>query len=119
MMRLEPLLQLGALVAGFLLGMALFSPPAPAHSWYPLECCNDRDCFEITPGVDIIGQRRDGQPGYFIPASGEWFAIERLRETPPEGRDHWARCTLGGSPKRMTMGRHGPKACIYRPPARF
>ena len=23
------------------------STRAPAHSWYPAECCNDQDCFKV------------------------------------------------------------------------
>lgn len=45
----------------FLLGFYL------AHSWYPSECCSDRDCHPVASGV--VHQMRDGYEaeGIFYP----------------------------------------------------
>jgi len=33
---------------GRLLALAIFiASPALAHSWYPMVCCHDRDCFKV------------------------------------------------------------------------
>jgi hypothetical protein len=30
----------------FCFGLGLDPPDATAHSWYPKECCHDRDCYQ-------------------------------------------------------------------------
>jgi hypothetical protein len=41
-----------ALGAGLLL--AYLTVPAPAHSWYPEDCCSDKDCFRVVK-IDQAG----------------------------------------------------------------
>lgn len=99
--------------------LSLSTSPSTSHDWYPAECCNQNDCFQIDPERDLIEARRDGVAGYIVVASGEWFALERLRDTPASGRDHWARCTNDGKATSETNNFGMPKVCIYKPPARM
>jgi hypothetical protein len=38
-----------ALYAMFICAILGWSTPGQAHSWYPHECCSDRDCSAVEP----------------------------------------------------------------------
>lgn len=104
-----------------ILAIITLSSPAMAHSWFPNECCENEHCFEIDPETDV----KILSGGYYIIASREFIPQERVRETPTEGRDHWARCTSERNPTETTFNnfpvniQNGDKACFYVPPTRF
>jgi hypothetical protein len=50
------LLRFPLSVAALLASVLALSAEAPAHYWYPFECCNDQDCFK----VHKIEHRDDG-----------------------------------------------------------
>lgn len=88
-----------------IVGVVAWSTPAPAHEWYPPQCCSGSDCRSIE--VDDIELRPEG---FFIPESGETIAYNdpRIRKTQPEGAALYHRCARGGKPDGETL-------CIYIP----
>jgi hypothetical protein len=85
--------------------------PASAHEaisgWaYPLECCSNRDCKEVS--AKNITQRPDG---YVIAETGErlGYADPRLRHS-PDGVYHW--CSAAGAKDGRTI-------CLFVPPQSF
>lgn len=56
--------------------MLLFAySAARAHSWYPIECCSDRDCEPLPDdAVAIVAG------GYLIKATGELIAEQEARQ---------------------------------------
>jgi hypothetical protein len=73
---------------------------------YPLNCCSNQDCREVTHSA--ISERPDG---YVIGQTGEiiGYADHRLKDS-PDGEYHW--CTIGGSEKGATI-------CLFVPPSSF
>lgn len=56
--------------------------PAFAHSWYPHECCHDKDCAEIADNR----VRQDGAGGYIVDGK---FPVHRSQvKTSPDGHYH-------------------------------
>lgn len=47
---------------------------ADAHSWYPVECCHDRDCAPVKSS-DV----EEGPDGYFYRLTGEFIARKNTR----------------------------------------
>ena len=85
--------------------------PASAHEaksgWaYPLECCSNRDCKEVSEAN--ITQRPDG---YVIAETGERVGYQdpRLRDS-PDGVYHW--CSAAGAKDGRTI-------CLFVPPQSF
>jgi hypothetical protein len=55
-----------------------------AHSWYPIECCSEKDCEPIDDGKVI-----DLPEGYLFP-NGQTVPY-RLVKRSPDGKYHWCR----------------------------
>lgn len=85
---------------------------ARAHSFYPPECCSDRDCWPAD------GASAPGEPQPVETASG-WLLhdgtwVARGEERPsPDGRYHV--CRAGGVPDGVLI-RIGRRACFFAPP---
>jgi hypothetical protein len=91
--RLFLLISSSAVVAGALGGMAL------AHSWYPIQCCDD-DCYAVADeDVQLTGA------GWRIVATGEVVAFGRVAFS-PDGRFH--RCSEDGEIGGRTL-------CLFVP----
>lgn len=78
---------------------------AAAHSWYPWNCCNDRDCRPVPFDAVTVTPT-----GYRVP-SGEVipFSSTKIKPTPPEDveqRFHW--CSVAGSDTGHTL-------CLFVP----
>lgn len=71
-----------ALIAG-LLGLAC-PAAAPAHSWYPIECCADRDCEPLDAGIV-----EEGPAGFVLTRTGEFVARAAAR---PSRDEHFHLC---------------------------
>ena len=71
-----------------LAGLVWQGAPAAAHSWYPYECCSDRDCAPL-PRDQV--QPTDG--GWLLP-DGTLFPYADARVS-PDGGFHW--CRIGGT----------------------
>jgi hypothetical protein len=89
----------------FLAVVYIIVKPAMAHSWYPWNCCNDRDCRPI-PFESI----KVTPTGYQVP-SGEIipFSSTKIKPTPAEDveqRFHW--CSVAGSDTGHTL-------CLFVP----
>ena len=82
-----------------------FTSSVMAHSWYPLACCSDKDCWEVGP-EDVTAT----SSGWRIESSGEIVPYDdpRIRPTPPEGGQEFHVCHLAGDPKGRIL-------CLFVP----
>jgi hypothetical protein len=89
--------------------LVLFFSKAHGHSWYPFECCSERDCSAIPPNNVV----RVGPTGYQVRWGGGENDIEVIPHTKvrmsPDGQYH--RCALPSSPSRSI--------CFYAPTGSF
>lgn len=90
-----------------LMALALVFVPAPvlSHSWYPMSCCSDKDCFEVGP-ADVTATAE----GWRIESSGEVIPFDdpRIRMTPPEGGQVFHVCHIAGDPTARAL-------CLFVP----
>lgn len=79
--------------------------PALAHSWYPFECCSERDCFPVpVQDVKII------KGGWML---HDGTVIEHAEARPsPDGRFHLCRHNDG---KGGLIRKHKAPACFWAP----
>lgn len=86
-----------------------------AHSFYPWECCHDRDCW-------MTGARDDGQPmreadpvftrdGWLL-SDGTLVPFTDARPS-PDGRFHV--CRQGGADKGSVIRPSGAPVCLWVP----
>jgi hypothetical protein len=68
---------------------AVFSCPAQAHSWYPLECCSERDCAPLD-----ARKVTETEAGYLLD-TGEFIERKKARFSPDEDF-HICRFPSGG-----------------------
>lgn len=73
-----------ALVALFLCLNACSGGSAFAHSWYPYDCCSERDCFPLP-----VGKVKSVQGGWQM-EDGAFIAWHEARPS-PDGRFHICR----------------------------
>ncbi len=66
----------GAILAALLLFVFLFFGDAHGHSFYPAECCSDRDCAPYPSSLVT-----ETPAGYAL-ASGEFIERKRVRFSP-------------------------------------
>src|SRR5262249_35691783 len=93
-------------LAALLVVLALVAAiPALAHSWYPLGCCGNMDCFPVA-----CDQLVDTGLGWFYVPTGNLFKREQVQPsqdahchvcrarpgTPLDLRIHRAKCVAGG-----------------------
>src|SRR6266571_5126377 len=86
---LGALLIIAALVAAI---------PALAHSWYPLACCGNMDCFPIA-----CDQLVETDSGWFYVPTGNLFKREQVQPSQDQhchvclgrGREHRSICVAG------------------------
>jgi hypothetical protein len=78
---------------------------APAHDWYPLECCSDRDCAP----ADTVERRDDGS--YLVTSRGMSAVIPadyaRWRRS-PDGRIHVCIRRLRSGAEYLVCAFRGP-----------
>lgn len=85
--------------------LALLPGAALAHSWYPYECCSDRDCFPM-PVSDV----RITPAGYTL---GDGTLVEYHEARPsPDGQFHICRRQDGKGP---IIRMHKKPACFWAP----
>lgn len=77
----------------FIFGMCVGITSAKAHSWYPMECCSDADCWPM--GEDADAKEPDPKivPGGYLTHDGIFVAEKDVRYS-PDGRYHI--CRYGG-----------------------
>ncbi len=83
-----------------ILAMAFLLSPARSHSWYPHECCSDRDCAEM-PEADTP-KPLDG--GSWLLKTGEIVPRDRVKWS-PDGHYHICR-----------WGANNTVLCLFVPP---
>ena len=82
-----------------------------AHDWYPVECCNQRDCYPISNDeVALV------PGGYKLKATGEVFTTRPVAGSKqvkwsPDGGYH--RCSFNGDRKAQSS------ICLFAPPGAF
>lgn len=107
-----------AILASFTFVVALFailfvfSTGARAHSWYPYDCCSDRDCWPM--GVDGDAREPDPSivPGGYRTHDGV-FVAERDTRSSRDGRFHI--CRAGGTLSGMPIAPSGKPFCLFVP----
>jgi len=86
-------------------GLLLLPPSAPAHDWYPRECCSGGDCAP----ADTVVRRDDGS--YLVTARGMSIVIpadySEWRKS-PDGRIHVCIWKLRSGNRYLT--------CAFRAP---
>lgn len=96
-----------AAIGGLLvLGARIATSPAPAHSFYPVVCCSDKDCRPLEPH-----EVRETPDGWIIVATGELVRTEAARRDAPDGRMHVCQRPSG---KVIYVG---SRACLWAPEA--
>jgi len=81
----------------------LFSGAATAHSWYPEECCHDKDCHPV-PCEEIEKLREGWLWRDAATKQRHWFPNDRLKASHDEA------CHVCVSPGTTPSG-----ICIYLP----
>lgn len=91
--------------AAVILLIALIPGLASAHSFYPLECCSDRDCYPVPV------ERVKTVPGGWLVEGGTFIAYGEARPS-PDGRFHICRREDG---KGGLITIPGKPACFWAP----
>lgn len=86
--------------------VALTAGPAHAHSFYPWECCSDKDC-EMLAARSI---QRDGET-WLLP-NGERIPNSAARESPDQDF-HW--CRYANGPRDPIIKPSGNAPCFWVP----
>lgn len=95
-----------AAVALVALAMPAAAHDAPSGWSYPLACCSNYDCREVSDMS--IGE---GPEGYVIKVTGEVIPMTDRKVRPsPDGRFHW--CSVAGKNDGRTI-------CLFVPPRGF
>lgn len=88
------------ILAGAVLALLAFHDRPQAHEWFPLRCCSDKDCYEIS--ASEIEPRASG---YYIRESGETFPYQKIEQPPdlPSTKGKSFRCSVNGNRKAGTI----------------
>ena len=73
-------------VALFIVAASIVAIPALAHSWYPLACCGNMDCFPVA--CDQLVET--GSDWFYVP-TGNLFQREQVQPS----QDHHCHVCLG------------------------
>lgn len=92
-------------MARIILLLAMLAGPALAHSWYPAECCSDRDCYPVPI------ERVKTVPGGWLVESNAFIPYANARPS-PDGRFHICRREDG---KGDLINPSGQPACFWAP----
>ena len=104
-------------LAWLFLALALMAgaPDARAHSWYPYDCCSDRDCWPM--GVDSDAKEPDPTvvPGGYRTHDSVFVA---QRDTRPSRDGRYHVCRYGGS-KTGSVISTSKGICLFVPQPTF
>ena len=108
------LLPLGgcALIVMTLVGPRAWPPPASAHSWYPSDCCSDRDCWPMGHDDDAREPDPTIVPGGYLTHDG-FFVDARNTRPSLDGRFHV--CRSGGYPSGPVLAPLERPVCLFVP----
>lgn len=88
----------------FFVTCVLAAAPASTHSWFPKECCNLRDCYEIA--ADEVQQT---PRGYKVKNTGQLIQNSEIRQS-PDGK--YYRCSRLGDRRYWTFCLFVPKPSV-------
>lgn len=90
--------------------------PVWAHSWYPYDCCSDRDCWPM--GADADAKEPDPRivPGGYLTHDGHFMA---QRDTRPSRDGRFHTCRAGGSLTGKLITPSGGPFCLFVPRPTF
>lgn len=94
------------------LALAAGAPDLRAHSWYPYDCCSDRDCWPMGQDSDAREPDPTVVPGGYRTHDGH-FIPQRDTRPSRDGRFHICRSggALDGKPIRPSQR----LACLFVP----
>lgn len=88
-----------------ILALLALTGPAFAHSWYPFECCSEKDCFPVpVSDVRVV-------PGGWTLSDGTMIEHAEARPS-PDGQFHVCRRQDGTGP---LIRMHKKPACFWAP----
>lgn len=89
--------------------MSLFGITASmSHSWYPYECCSEKDCEPMA----ALSMQRDEDDNWVLP-TGEKIPFEEARPS-PDHQFHWCRYTPDS---KNVIEPTGKPKCFWAPEA--
>lgn len=91
--------------------LMFFSTPVFAHSWYPWECCSDRDCWPMGDDADAKEPEPKIVPGGYLTHDGIFVSEKHVRQS-RDGRYHI--CRHQGNPKNGMITKE-TGACLFVP----
>ena len=110
-------MKLAALMLPALLALApVWGGPAAAHSWYPYDCCSDRDCWPMGEDADAREPDPTIVPGGYRTHDG-LFVAERDTRPSRDGRFHV--CRAGGHPAGSVIRPADRPVCLFVPRPTF
>ena len=94
------------------LAVGLIPAPSLGHSWYPYDCCSDRDCWPM--GLDADAREPDPSivPGGYRTHDGV-FVAEMSTRASKDGRFHV--CRAGGTLKGVVISPSESPVCLFVP----
>lgn len=94
----------------------LMTSPALGHSWYPYDCCSDRDCWPM--GEDADAREPDPKivPGGYMTHDGHFVAQKDTRPS-RDGRFHV--CRSGGTLTGTVIAPPEKPLCLFVPQPTF
>ena len=94
------------------LAIAAGAPEAKAHSWYPLECCSERDCWAMGTDSDAKEPEPTMVPGGYRTRDGH-FVPESDTRIARDGRYHV--CRYSGALTGSVIKPAGRPTCLFVP----
>jgi hypothetical protein len=85
--------------------LILMTSAALAHSWYPLECCSERDCYPVP-----VAKVKAVSGGWLV--EGSTFVRHQDARPSPDGQFHICRHQDG---KGAMIAIPGRAACFWAP----
>lgn len=101
-----------ALILVAVVGLCACPPSVRAHSWYPKDCCSDRDCWPMGHDADAREPEPTIVPGGYLTHDG-FFVDERDTRPSSDGRFHV--CRSGGVLSGPVLAPLERPLCLFVP----
>lgn len=100
----------------FALALMFAARPVRAHSFYPHECCHDRDCWPMGDAADAREPEPVASPQGWRLHDGEVVPYAAARPS-PDGRFHV--CRQGGAAQGPVIRPAARPPCLFVPQQNF